>query len=252
MNQKKLIINHLQKLHETDEKKVVMNMKQYQDSGDKLPKDTVVKIVDETDVNVKPKNLNNPKVEKLVTLINTMINDAIDSDGDPIGVVDTSTTWEEPMIYSPIIYRNGVLKITSRSEYGTGKESTETILKRNMEFDGIPTLLSIKKQYTRALKKKNNVNEEDGVSDIGVNPDKLRADVQKFMDKLKLAQFESLFAKIDKPIEQAEMVAAFGERIGIPREKLPMILQSLKSVAENVKPRMKKSELIEHVLKNKK
>lgn len=310
MNLKNKITGELHKVVEAEQKKVVMNLKQYQDSADELPDDTVVKIVDETEVNEKSvsrkqqqfmglvhkckttgdcpsksirdaansmsgsdvkdfastkhkglpqkikeinTNQNDPKVEKLVGVINKMITDAIDSDGDPIGVIDTSGTWEEPMIYSPIIYKNGVLKISSRSVYDTsGKPNTEVILKRNMEFDGIPTLLNIKKQYVKALKKKNNGLTEENLETIPVDQVKLKSDVQKFMDKLNLGQFEALFAKIDKPIEQAEIIAAFGERIGIPRTKLPMILQSLKSVSENVNPRMKKSDLVEHILKTKK
>jgi hypothetical protein len=83
-----------------------------------------------------------------------------------------------------------------------------------------------------------------------VNPDKLKSDVQKFMDKLNLGQFDTILAKIDKPAEQAEIVAAFAERIGIPRAKLPSILQSLRTVAtESVRPKMKKSTLINEVLK---
>lgn len=83
-----------------------------------------------------------------------------------------------------------------------------------------------------------------------VNPDKLQADVQKFMDKLNLGQFDAILAKIDKPAEQAEIIAAFAERIGVPRAKLPEVLQSLRSVAtESVRPKMKKSALINEVLK---
>jgi len=251
MNLKNKITGELHKVVEAEQKKVVMNLQQYQDSVDELPDDTVVKIVDEADN--AGTNRNEPKVEKLVNLINQMITDAIDTDGDPIGVIDTTGTWEEPMVYTPIIYKNGVLKITSRSVYDTGgKPNTEVILKRNMEFDGIPTLLNIKKQYVKALKKKNNGLTEENLETIPVDQVKLKSDVQKFMDKLNLGQFEALFAKIDKPIEQAEIIAAFGERIGIPRAKLPMILQSLKSVSENVNPRMKKSDLVEHILKTKK
>ena len=99
--------------------------------------------------------VNDPKVQRLVTLVNELIKMAVDSDGDPIGVVDTSGTWEEPYIYQPIIYQNGQLKITSNSVYGN-KPETEVILKRNMEFDGIPTLKNIAKMYRKAIKNNQN------------------------------------------------------------------------------------------------
>lgn len=94
---------------------------------------------------------NNPKIEKLVAGINTLIAQAVDSDGDPIGVVDPGTTWEEPYVYSPIEYKNGALKITSQSQYG-GKPVVDTILARHMEEDGIPTLKLIMRMYKKAIK----------------------------------------------------------------------------------------------------
>lgn len=94
---------------------------------------------------------NNPKIEKLVAGINDLIAQAIDSDGDPIGVVDTSGTWQEPYVYEPIQYKNGHLKIVSRSIYKSTPE-VYTILSRDMEFDGIPTLRLIMRLYKKAIK----------------------------------------------------------------------------------------------------
>ncbi len=103
------------------------------------------------------------------------------------------------------------------------------------------------------------MDEDDTVSPEPVNVPKLKADVQKFMDKLDLGQFKPIIAKIDKPIEKAELIAAFAERMGVPREKLPLILSMIKKLGaeeevqpENTRPRMKKSDLVEHVLKNNK
>ena len=95
---------------------------------------------------------NNPKIEKLVQGINQLIAQAVDSDGDPVGVIEPGTTWEEPYVYSPIEYKNGALKITSKSPYqSTG--DTNVILARNMEMDGIPTLRLIARMYKKAVKK---------------------------------------------------------------------------------------------------
>jgi len=91
-----------------------------------------------------------------------------------------------------------------------------------------------------------NVKEEDGERDI----DDMSSDVKKLMDKLGLDRFDAIFKRIDKPIEQAEVIAAFAERIGVPRGRLPIILQSMRKVAENKAPKMSKKELVETVLKS--
>lgn len=94
---------------------------------------------------------NNPKIEKLVAGINDLIAQAVDSDGDPIGVVDPTSTWEEPYVYEPIQYKNGQLKIVSKSPYQKTSD-VDIILSRNMEFDGIPTLRLIMRMYKKAIK----------------------------------------------------------------------------------------------------
>ncbi len=96
--------------------------------------------------------VNDPKIERLVKQVNDLITSAIDSDGDPIGVVDSTSTWEEPYVYKPIEYKNGALKITSYSIYKQNKPETEIIKKSNMETDGIPTLKNIMKMYNKAIK----------------------------------------------------------------------------------------------------
>ena len=95
---------------------------------------------------------NNPKIEKLVNGINDLIAKAVDIDGDPIGVIEPGGTYDEPLMYSPIEYRNGALKITTKSPY-KAESSTDTILAKNMEFDGIPTLRLIMRMYKKAIKK---------------------------------------------------------------------------------------------------
>jgi hypothetical protein len=101
--------------------------------------------------------INDPKIEKLVKQINDLIASAVDSDGDPIGVVDSTSTWEEPYVYKPIEYKNGALKITSYSLYNQNKPETEIIKKSNMQMDGIPTLKNIIKMYNSAIKRQKSV-----------------------------------------------------------------------------------------------
>lgn len=109
---------------------------------------------------------NNPKVEKLVNVINDMISKAVDSDGDPIGVLEPGTTWEEPYTYSPIEYKNGTLTITSKSQYKNTPE-VDKISSENMMYDGIPTLQLIARMYKKALKKSSaqEPSQEDGMNE---------------------------------------------------------------------------------------
>jgi len=95
---------------------------------------------------------NNPKIEKLVNGINDLIAKAVDIDGDPIGIVDTQSTWQEPEVYSPIEYRNGALKITSKSPYRS-EVNTEVISSKRMGDDGIETLKYLMRKYKQAAKK---------------------------------------------------------------------------------------------------
>jgi hypothetical protein len=98
---------------------------------------------------------NIPKVEKLVNVINDMIAKAVDEDGDPIGVIEPGTTYEEPYTYSPIEYKNGTLRITSKSVYNN-KPEVDVINSENMMYDGVPTLQLIARMYKKAIKKAGN------------------------------------------------------------------------------------------------
>lgn len=95
-----------------------------------------------------------PKIQRLVDEINHLISQAIDSDGEPIAVIDTTNTWQSPMVYNQIIYsKNGSLKISNSYPMEPRKGiETDIIRMRDMEFDGIPTLLLIRRLYKKALK----------------------------------------------------------------------------------------------------
>ena len=95
---------------------------------------------------------NNPKIEKYVNGINELIAQAVDSEGDKIGVVDPTSTWEEPYVYQPIIYQNGALKIVSHSIYKPKEINTDIVRSRDMEYDGIPTLQLLSRMYKKAIK----------------------------------------------------------------------------------------------------
>ena len=88
------------------------------------------------------------KVIKLVNEVNALIKSAIDSDGDPLEVIDRTSTWEEPLTYMPIIFneKTGRLTIKYKSWYSRKKGvQKEVILKRNLEWDGLPFLRDIRK-----------------------------------------------------------------------------------------------------------
>jgi hypothetical protein len=113
------------------------------------------------------RDLRNPKIQRMVDEINGLIASAIDSDGDPIGVVDSTSTWQEPYIYEPIVYNKmGQLVIKSKSAINSGGNSIDVIKAKDMEFDGIPTLREIAKQYRKAIKQGGLMNEISNVDNI--------------------------------------------------------------------------------------
>lgn len=95
------------------------------------------------------------KVQKLVDIANTLIEKAVDTDGDPIGVVDTSGTWQEPDYYKSIEFDGKTLVIRSTSQTGGHKEVVDEYEGENLIYDGIPSLQMIIRLYKKALKKHN-------------------------------------------------------------------------------------------------
>lgn len=88
------------------------------------------------------------------------------------------------------------------------------------------------------------MNEEGGESN---DPVKLKADVEKLMAKLDISSIAPYLAKIDNPVEQAEVIGQFAEKIGVPKAKLSTVVAQLKTVAESVRPKMTKNQLVEAV-----
>lgn len=121
------------------------------------------------------------KIQKKVDEVNSLIEKAIDKDGDPIMVVDKSGTWEEPMQYKPIVYKNGRLYFEYYEPY-SGKTQKEVVNKSNIEFDGYPMLLDIAKMYRSALKQK-------GVSFAGggsTNKEiEINSEIEKIIEEIK-------------------------------------------------------------------
>ena len=106
------------------------------------------------------------KIERKVAEVNSLIREAFDNQNDPLYVYDPTSTWESPMIYKEVIYKNGRLYIEYYEPYSSfDKIQKEVINKSNMEEDGYPTLLYIAKMYRKAIRRfksgKYNNEEED-------------------------------------------------------------------------------------------
>lgn len=87
--------------------------------------------------------------------------------------------------------------------------------------------------------------EEGGMAPEPTNdPVKLKADVEKLMAKLDMTSIAPYLQRIDNPVEQAEVIAQFAEKIGVPKAKLSSVVAQLKMVAET---KMTKDKLIETV-----
>lgn len=95
------------------------------------------------------------KIERKVAEVNSLIREAFDNENDPLYVYDISSSWESPMTYKEVIYRNGRLYIEYYEPFASSynKTTKEVINKSNMETDGYPTLLNIAKMYRKAIKK---------------------------------------------------------------------------------------------------
>lgn len=92
-------------------------------------------------------------MQKKVDEVNALIAAAIDSDGDPLGVIDTSGTWQAEMVFSPVIYKNGFV-FTQYSEQGETQPKKERFKPSN-SYDAYQWLSQIATWYRRAIKKYN-------------------------------------------------------------------------------------------------
>ena len=94
------------------------------------------------------------------------------------------------------------------------------------------------------------IKEEDGMGQEPQeknDPVKLKADVAKLMARLDMSSITPYLDRIDNPVEQAEVIGQFAEKIGVPRARLGAVIAQLKQVAENTNPKITKDGLIETV-----
>lgn len=93
------------------------------------------------------------KIVKIISEINELIKIAVDSDGDKLGVVDKTSTWQDEYYYNPIVFnaKTGRLTITYRTYSRKGMQK-DVVFKKWLEFDGLPYLRDIKRQYKARMK----------------------------------------------------------------------------------------------------
>lgn len=111
-------------------------------------------------------NKESKAIQKLIDEVNGLIATK-DSDGDPIEVIDYSGTWHEPMVYSPITFKDNVVTISyveplnrnkknseeyDLNDYFQKGEDSEEYWKYNELID---TLKLLRTNYKKAIKQHN-------------------------------------------------------------------------------------------------
>lgn len=92
-------------------------------------------------------------IQKKVTKVNDLIAKAVDGDGDKLGAIDYSGTWQAPMYFKPFVLRNGFLWGEYEEYTGMGKNKAhkDRWSKKNME-EGIGWMNDVAKWLRRAIK----------------------------------------------------------------------------------------------------
>lgn len=136
------------------------------------------------------------EINKLIALANLPEDTDVENSYDgKVMVVDTSSTWQEPAIYEPIVFRNGVLYIEYFEPY-SNRTKKEKILKRDLEYDGYGTLLDIAKMYKKALKRAEVKFEKGGMvyrdlfEDYENQPEELAEIVSTYMEKFEEGDYD--------------------------------------------------------------
>ena len=135
---------------------------------------------------------------------------------------------------------------------------SDDVVSRGIEYEVNPEIEVDKyEEYRKLMQQLASEENQDGEmnEDSGNetnDPVKLKADVAKLMAKLDMAAIAPYLTRIDNPAEQAEVIAQFAEKIGVPKQKLAGVVSQLRTVAESKRPTMTKDKLIETVTGKKK
>jgi len=97
------------------------------------------------------------KMQKKVDEVNALIAAAIDSDNDPLDVIDSSSTWQAPMQFSPFIFKNGYLYSQYKEMGHKGWEVKKERYKPTDSYDAYQWLNQVAKWYRTAIKKSGKV-----------------------------------------------------------------------------------------------
>jgi len=89
-------------------------------------------------------------------------------------------------------------------------------------------------RFGEYFKSPNNEVASEGVSE-GVDTDKLKTDVSKFVKLIK-DKFSQAFAKLNTDIEKAQFIDSMAKEVGVPLSKLTQIKSSLSSISKDEEP----------------
>jgi hypothetical protein len=95
------------------------------------------------------------RMQKKVDEVNALIAAAIDSEKDALDVIDSSSTWQAPMQFSPFIYKGGYLYSQYKEMGHKGWEVKKERYKPSDSYDAYQWLNTVAKWYRSAMKKNN-------------------------------------------------------------------------------------------------
>ncbi len=149
---------------------------------------------------------------------NGKINRPKDANGNDIVLKARVVLQQNPNIVGHVI------------QFGLDKEGNEVAFVEMMDGskNPIPFNMFVVDDSSKTLREQDIQSSDDVVDNVNIP--KLQHDVKILVDKIETV-LKPYLTKIDKPVEQAELIAAIAERIGVPREKLSSIIGKLRAVA---------------------
>ena len=95
------------------------------------------------------------KLQKKIDEVNALIAKAVDTDGDPLEVIDPSSTWEAPLKFKPFELKNGFLYSEYEEYTGHKKEIKKERFKPADSGDALKWMSQVANWYRKVLKKNN-------------------------------------------------------------------------------------------------
>jgi hypothetical protein len=180
-------------------------------------------------------------IDKLIKVVNILIEKGVDSDGDPLSFADPKSTWEEPFSYKPVVRKGNKVVFTDNSPYSNqGKDNvtSETISDDIHADDIIGMLRGMVTGYKKAYKKAGTslpfTDVKEGVFDfMKKSPDSSQGDVDKAkseIDKADIGSFWKQPADNSTNEENKKLVKIIKNNL---KEKVPTFLKLFPEVASD-------------------